>query len=647
MGPALPAVQLSGGSWWRPQRLEPDGDSWTCRRAPEGLVLDLRTPAASRSTERSAVVEVRLRNEGPRPVGVERVDILACSHLKVGEDPRRWRTYRNGYQSWAGTRTLGAYESDADVPTRIARLSVTDLRHPSPRDTGAVRSDAVSAVVEPVSGDAIALALTAEPEAFGFVELRAPQGAVEELAVWVDLDGTDLAPGASTPWFGVRVTTRSGQGAGWDALRAVVADVGEDHAARSTVRAHPTGWCSWYYYFAKVTQADVEENLAVLAEDGRDGPTYRCEYVMVDDGHQSAIGDWLDTDRADFPDGMAALAERIRDAGFDAGIWWAPFLVDPRSRIAGEHPEWLVRGANGKPIVGILNPVWSATRPMRVLDTTNPAVLEHIEGVARTVGSEWGYSIQKLDFLYAAALPGVRHDPAATRAQALRRGLEAIRRGAGEEAFLLGCGCPLGPAVGVVDAMRIGADVTPYWSNPIDRLGGRGWHGLATRNAVVNTCTRSVFDGLWWLNDPDCLMVRDTDTKLTRDEVRVLATAIGMTDGMVVISDRLTRLSDQSRKMIDTTFTLGGGRLEVPDLFERARPELIVSRRTDCVEVGVLNMSDRERHVVVDLARRGIDAADGEVEEVWTGSPIPVRSGMAEVGTMPPHSARVLRIPHT
>src|SRR5690606_2409674 len=157
------------------------------------------------------------------------------------------------------------------------------------------------------------------------------------------------------------------------------------------------------------------------------------------------------------------------DAGFDAGIWWAPFLVDPRSTVAREHPDWLVRNERGRPIVGILNPIWAPTRPMRVLDTTHPEVLEHLEHVARTIGHEWGYSIQRLDCLVAAALPGGRHDGSATRAQSLRRGLDAIRAGAGERGFLLGCGCPMGPAVGVVDAMRIGADVTPYWSNPIDR----------------------------------------------------------------------------------------------------------------------------------------------------------------------------------
>jgi alpha-galactosidase len=166
------------------------------------------------------------------------------------------------------------------------------------------------------------------------------------------------------------------------------------------------------------------------------------------------------------------------------------------------------------------------------------------------IGEDWGYAIQKLDFLYAAALPGVRHDRTVNRAQSLRLGLEAIRDGAGERSFLIGCGSPLGPAIGVVDAMRIGADVTPYWSNVVDRVGGRGLHGLATRNAVMNILTRAVFDRSWWLNDPDCLMVRDTDTKLTEEEVRVLATVMGMTDGMLVISDRLARLEDRRRAVI-------------------------------------------------------------------------------------------------
>ena len=45
----------------------------------------------------------------------------------------------------------------------------------------------------------------------------------------------------------------------------------------------------------------------------------------------------------------------------------------------------------------------------------------------------------------------------------VRAGFEAVRRGAGDDTFLLGCGAPLGPTIGVVDGMRIGPDVAPWW----------------------------------------------------------------------------------------------------------------------------------------------------------------------------------------
>jgi alpha-galactosidase len=648
LGPALPAATVRAGGrsrTWRPTDLVLDADRGVLRAAggPGGLSLEVELRQSDDAADAVDLVAT-LANEGTSPVHVERLTALRTDQLRVGERPSRWRTYRNGYQSWAGTRTIGADERDADVVSPLVRLSTTDARHPSPTGEGHVRSDSLTAVAEPHSLDALGLAVTELADAFAFVELVAPGGVVERLEVWADLDGVPLAPGAVVR-CPVRLAAARGRGAGERALRAVADATGRAMGARSTDRAHPGGWCSWYYYFTDVTQADVRENLEVLAADGRNGPTYACEYVMVDDGHQSEIGDWLQTDPASFPDGMADLASRIRDSGFDAGIWWAPFLVHPRSRVATEHPDWLLRGARGRPVVGMWNPNWSLRAPMRVLDTTRPEVLEHLRRVASVIGHEWGYAIQKLDFLYAAALPGVRHDAAATRAQALRMGLDAIREGAGEDGFLLGCGCPLGPAVGVVDAMRIGADVTPYWSNLIDKVVGRGRHALATRNAVVNVATRVPLDRSWWLNDPDCLMVREDRTTLTDHEVEVLATVMGMTDGMLVISDRLALLPPRRREVIARTRELAGGRVEVPDLFEQAVPELLVSRHGDHTDVAVLNLADRPRRTTVDLGLRGVDCPDGELSELWTGAAVRVASGIADLGTLPPHSARVLRVP--
>jgi alpha-galactosidase len=67
---------------------------------------------------------------------------------------------------------------------------------------------------------------------------------------------------------------------------------------------------------------------------------------------------------------------------------------------------------------------------------------------------EWGCAYFKLDANFWGAIHGGRfHDPKATRVEAYRRGMQAIRRGAGD-AFLLGCNHPIFPSLGLIDGSR-------------------------------------------------------------------------------------------------------------------------------------------------------------------------------------------------
>src|SRR5205814_1935252 len=112
------------------------------------------------------------------------------------------------------------------------------------------------------------------------------------------------------------------------------------------------------------------------------------------------------------------------------------------------------------------------------------------------------------------------------------------------------------------------------------------------KNAVRNVLTRSFLHRRWWLNDPDCLMVRDTHTRLSIDEVRTLATAIALTDGMLVISDAMRELSAASLDILQRTAQLAGGRATAVDLFDSQMPELLVSRSPQRTVVAVFNFSD-------------------------------------------------------
>jgi alpha-galactosidase len=243
--------------------------------------------------------------------------------------------------------------------------------------------------------------------------------------------------------------------------------------AGAAPRPAPTVWCSWYHYFTNVTEADILENLDAVGE--HDLPV---DVVQIDDGWQAEIGDWL-AYSGRFSS-LPRLAERIRRAGRRPGIWVAPFLVGARSELARAHPEWLAGDAGHN---------WD--QDLRGLD------VERAEGRLRQVFGtlrSFGFDYFKLDFLYAGALGGL---------DAYRHGLAVIRETVGPESYLVGCGAPILPSVGLVDAMRVSPDVGPSYE-PEDGDMSRP----SQRAAALTTIGRAWQHGRFWVNDPDCLIAR-------------------------------------------------------------------------------------------------------------------------------------------
>jgi alpha-galactosidase len=185
-------------------------------------------------------------------------------------------------------------------------------------------------------------------------------------------------------------------------------------------------------------------------------------------------------------------------------------------------------------------------------------VLDHIERTARTL-VEMGWRYLKLDFTYAPSFEGIWHDPSATPAARVRAGFEAVRRGAGDDAFLLGCGAPFGHAIGVVDGMRIGPDVAPWWEVQPHQWQPPGYADTSpsTLNAWRSTLARSFTHRRLWLNDPDCLMLRTSETELSPDAARAWALAVSASGGMAIVSDDLALLGDDARDLLADVVAVG------------------------------------------------------------------------------------------
>ena len=78
-----------------------------------------------------------------------------------------------------------------------------------------------------------------------------------------------------------------------------------------------------------------------------------------------------------------------------------------------------------------------------------------------------------------------------------------IRDAIGPESYLLGCGAPILPSVGLVDAMRVSPDTGPDYEPPKGDLSQP-----SVRSAALSGLGRAWQHGRFWVNDPDCLLAR-------------------------------------------------------------------------------------------------------------------------------------------
>jgi len=261
-----------------------------------------------------------------------------------------------------------------------------------------------------------------------------------------------------------------------------------------------SGYTSWYRH-----GQDISEKRLLKDLEGAGG-----ELFQIDDGFEPFVGDWLECDRQKFPGGLEPVVSAARGRGLRAGLWLAPFACERKSRLWQEHPDWLVRGADGQPKLCGCN--WSG---FAALDLYNEGVRAYLRAVFLQY-RQLGFDFFKLDFLYAVC---ILPRPDKTRGEIAFDAMRFLRECAGDCA-ILACGAPVLPCVGRAEYLRVGCDVSPDWNGaPVMRLLHRERTG--TLPSILNTIYRAHLNGRVFWNDPDVYFLRD-GTKLTADQKRVL-----------------------------------------------------------------------------------------------------------------------------
>jgi len=582
-------------------------------------------------------IEAVLKNTSPANIALDRL-VLSASDLQLGASSEgRLSFFKNGYQSWTETRAFAA--TDRQMVTFLSPMSVMqdNLRNLPSGKRGEFTSN-MFAVLGNLDERAFLLAGQAKGfHQFIYVRgrLAADKGAPIEMTLVYDFGGKVLPAGAQLELDGEVLIVDSHANRLQDSYFDLI------KVGRANEWDSPTGWCSWYYYFAKISEQGIEENLDAAAAQKVD-----WRYFVLDDGYPTAIGDWLSVNSR-FPGGLQRVAEQIRSRGMIPGLWLAPFIARKNSRLYQEHREWFIKDENGKPVRAGWNPTWGLGGVFYGLDTTHPGVQSFLRELITTVVHEFGYRYLKLDFTYGASLYGRAHDPTLSPAERLELGHRIIRQTAGEDVFILGCGCPLSPVRGLVDAMRIGPDVAPYWFAKYRYHLTRDPHALCTKFAIRSILNRCQMHRRLWINDPDCLLLRDTDTRLTPDERMSLANAMIITGGMVVVSDRLAKLAPQTWHWLSEIEELvrgcDQGRPWPLDIMEREIPELVYNSKG---YLAVFNVEDRVVHKRLPFVAhlQGIVEETARFEDVWSGDAFVISEGVLDVGEMRPHASRLLKV---
>jgi alpha-galactosidase len=241
----------------------------------------------------------RLENLGNAPLQIEKLT-LKISTLETGETMGRLSVFKQGYQSWTETHSFSNTEREL-----VSFLPPMTVLQANPRNLPSGERGEITSEMFSVIGDLDQnrFVLIGQGRPFDhFLYVNVKTTPLVSVGLVFDLGGKTIPPHGALflDPFIILVDTHPNR-----ILDRYLELFSTPAASR---RELPVGWCSWYYYYTKVTQANLAENLAEIAR-----RKVGWQYFVLDDGYQTAVGDWLSIN-SKFPDGLKAFAESCQSA---------------------------------------------------------------------------------------------------------------------------------------------------------------------------------------------------------------------------------------------------------------------------------------------------------------------------------------------
>lgn len=288
----------------------------------------------------------------------------------------------------------------------------------------------------------------------------------------------------------------------------------------------PSGWESWYNHYTDINQQLIYKDLEALSNTKNiiSEGNFSSKVFQIDDGWEKQLGNW-EWDTSRFTDSPSQITSKIENQGFIPGLWIAPFIVDSRSPVAMENPDWLLKDKKGKLVKAGYNPKWGEKGYFYAFDLSNDNVLEWIDNNIEKAINTWGFRYLKFDFLYAGMIDGQHSNNGASfywYNRAIKKITSRKNNQYDKKVFYLGCGVPFEQSFKYLPLSRIGCDTYEHWENKLMKF--INWNG---RNSaylnVKDTIGHSYWNNTIFSNDPDVIFIRDSNCTLSNEQKLLIA----------------------------------------------------------------------------------------------------------------------------
>jgi alpha-galactosidase len=160
--------------------------------------------------------------------------------------------------------------------------------------------------------------------------------------------------------------------------------------------AYNVSWCGWGYEF-NVTPAQMLGTVPKLKEMG-------IKWATLDDRWFDTYGDWNPRNETFPGDSIKKMMDDFHKEGMLVQLWWLPLGVEDGqgrweshkyivSKVAREHPDWLILDKDGKHA--------RITRNLAAMCPAVPEVRAYHKQLTEKFIRDWGYDGSKLDNIYS------------------------------------------------------------------------------------------------------------------------------------------------------------------------------------------------------------------------------------------------------